>query len=112
MIVNIALTELYCFPNIENYSLGSSYLYILNQGAGICIYIRNYIKYITLDVSENCVEKYIELCAVQMDTKSSHIVIICIYKSTQGNTANFLICGDANINHSLGSYRKTQLIAL
>jgi len=44
MIVNIALTELYCFPNIENYSLGSSYLYILNQGAGICIYIRNDIK--------------------------------------------------------------------
>lgn len=112
MIVNIALTELFSLPNIENYSLGSSYLYILNQSAGICIYIRNNIKYITLDVSQNCVEKYIELYAVQIDTKSSHIVIICVYKSIQGNTANFLICGDVNINHLLDGYRKTQLTAL
>jgi hypothetical protein len=84
--------------------MGSSYSYILNQGADICFYIRNDIKYITLDVSQNYVEKYIELCAVQIDTKSSHIVIICIYKSTQGNTASFLICGDVNINHLFDSY--------
>ena len=112
MIFNSALTELFCLLNSENYSLGSSYSYILNQGAGICIYIRNGIKYITLDVSQNCIEKYIELCAVQIDTKSSRIVIICIYKFTQGNTANFLICGDVNINYLLDSYRKTRLTAL
>jgi hypothetical protein len=89
MTVNIALTKLFRLLNIENYSVGSSYSYILNKGAGICIYIRNYMKYITLDVSQNCIEKNIELCAVQIDTKFSHLVIICIYKSTQGNTANF-----------------------
>lgn len=109
MIVNIALTELFCHLNIENYSL---YSYILNQGVGICIYIRNGIKYITLDVSQNCIEKYVELCAVQIDTKSSHIVIICIYKSTQGNLTNILICGDVYINYLLDSYQKTQLTAL
>jgi hypothetical protein len=112
MVVNIALTELFCLLNIENYSLGSSNSYILNQGVGICIYIRNGIKYITLDVSQNCIEKYVELCDVQIDTKSSHIGIICIFKSTQGNTANFLICEDVNINDLLASYRKTQLTAL
>jgi hypothetical protein len=106
------LTELFCLPNIENYSLGSSYSYILNQGASIWIYIGNDIKYVTLDVSQNCLEKYIELCTVQIDTKSSHIVIIYIYKSTQGNTTNFLICGDVNINYLLDSYQKTQLSTL
>lgn len=90
MIVNIALTEVFCHLNIENYSL---YSYILNLGVSICIYVGNGIKYITLHVSQNCIEKYVELCAVQIDTKS-HIVIICIYKSTQGNIANFLICGN------------------
>ena len=107
MIVNVALTELFSLLHIENYSLDSSYSYILNQGVGIYIYIRNDIKYITLDVSQNRVEKYIELCAVQIDTKSSHIVIICIYKSTQGSTANFLICGYININDLLDNFRKT-----
>jgi exonuclease III len=116
--------------NLENYSLGSSYSHILNQGGSVCFYIRTDIEYTTLVVSQNCIEKYIELWVAQINSKYCHIVIICIYRSPTGkysqflsfldatlkhlHTPNtkFLICGDVNVDYLLDSHRKTQLIAL
>jgi len=116
--------------NLENYSLGSSYLHILNQGGTVCIYIRTDNVYSTLDVSQNCTEKYIQLCVAQINSKYCHIVIICIYRSPTGKysqflnlldatlkhlhipNTKFLICGNINVNYLLDSHRKTQLTTL
>jgi hypothetical protein len=67
---------------------------------------------------------------VQIDTKSSHIIIICECRSPAGNfrqflntvettlkhlykpKIEFLMCGDVNVNYLLGSCRKAQLSSL
>jgi hypothetical protein len=54
-------------------------MYFKSSGS-VCFYI---------DVSQNYIEKHTELCAVQIDTKSSLIGVICIYRSPTGNTASF-----------------------
>jgi hypothetical protein len=115
--------------NLENYSLGSSYSHILNQGGSVCTYVRTDIEYSTLDVSQNCIEKYIEHCVAQINSKCCHIVIICIYRSPTGKynhflnlldatlkhlhvpNTKFLICGDVYIYY-LDRHQKTQLTAL
>jgi len=116
--------------DLENYSLGSSYSHILNQGGSVCIYIRTDTEYSIFDVSQNCIEKYLELCVAQINSKYCHIVTICIYRSPTRKCSpflnlldatlkhlhipntKFLICGDININYLLDSHRKTQLTAL
>jgi len=102
----------------------------LFQSGGVCIFIRNDVSYIPLDISEHCDEKIIELYAVQVNTKFSHFITICIYRSSSGNFyqfltlldftwkhlyspwTEFLICGDININYLMDSYRKKQLSSL
>lgn len=108
--------------------MGSSYSCILNLGGGVCIYIRNYTEYSTLDVSQNCIEKHIELLVVQIHSKYSHIVIICIYRSPTQKYSQFSnlldatlkhlhipntkFCGDVSVNYLLRNHQKTQLTVL
>ena len=105
--------------NLENYYLGCSFSRSINHGGGVCIYIRKDIHFVKRDVLHYCVEKIIEFCVVQIDTKTSHIVIICMYRSPVGNFEQFLsildtalkylyrpktefiICGDVNVNYLL-----------
>jgi hypothetical protein len=47
-------------------------------------------KRFTSDDSQSCIEKHIELCAVKIDTKSSHIDIVCVYRSPTGKYSQFL----------------------
>jgi hypothetical protein len=75
--------------NLENYYLGSSFSRTMNHEEGVCFYIRKDIQFVNRDVSHYCVEKIIEFCAVQIHTKTSHIVIICIYGSPVGNLEQF-----------------------
>ena len=88
---------------------------------GVCIFIRNYINYIPLDISENRDEKITEQCAVQVNTKF-YLIIVCTYRSTSGNFVKFvalldctlrhlyrtrteyLICGDINVNYLMELY--------
>jgi exonuclease III len=115
--------------NLENYYLGCSFSCTINHGGGVCIYVRKDMHFVNRDVSHCCVETIVELCAVQVDTKTSHIVIICIYRSV-GNfeqflsildtalkylyrhKTEFLICGDVNINYLLHGCHKAQLSTL
>jgi hypothetical protein len=96
-------------------------------GGGVCIFIRKDVNYIPLDISENCDEKIIELCAVHVNTKYSHLIIILNYGSPSGNFDQFLallestlkdihrsrievlICGAIIANYLMHSYRKKQL---
>jgi exonuclease III len=116
--------------NLENYYLGSSFSRTIHHGGGACIYVRKDIHFVNRDVSHYCVEKVIEFCVVQIDTQTSHIVIICVYRSPVRNfeqflsildtalkylcrlKTEFLICGDVNVNYLLDSYHKAQLSTL
>jgi hypothetical protein len=116
-------THTLSFVNWENYSLGCSYLRTLFQSGGVCIFIRNDFSYVPLHISENCYEKIIELYAMQVNTKFSHFITICMYRSSSGNFdqfltlldftwkhlyrpwTEFLTCGGKNVNYLMNSYR-------
>jgi hypothetical protein len=72
-------TQNLLFINLENYSPGYSFPHNSNHGGAVCIYIRKDINYINLDFSHYFVDKITEICAVQIDTKTSHIARICVY---------------------------------
>jgi hypothetical protein len=56
---------------IKNAYLGQSFLQSIHQGVSTCIFID--LPCIILDVSQFCVEKMIELCAVQNNVRDAHL---------------------------------------
>ena len=85
--------------NLDNYSLGTSYSHILNLGGSVCIYIITDTENSTFDVSQNCIEKYIELCFAQINSKYCHIVVMSIYRSPTGKYSQFLNLLDETLKH-------------
>jgi exonuclease III len=91
--------------------------------------IYNSIKFNSVSVSNYCVEKDIEACAIKLSLTSITLIILAIYRSPIGNFSNFLqkldtvlnklhinkveyvICGDANINYLENFDRRQQLDA-
>jgi hypothetical protein len=56
---------------IKNAYLGPSFSQSIHQGGSTCIFID--LPCIVLDVSQFCVEKIIELCAVQINVCDAHL---------------------------------------
>jgi hypothetical protein len=79
-----------------------------------------------IDLSHYCFEKFIEVCAAQINV-SNHRIMLCIYRSPSGNfgefavqldlilkylhkpKVEFLICGDFNENFLIVSSSAQQL---
>ena len=83
-----------------------------------------------IDISQNCKEKDLEICAMELKTKASKLIILSIYRAPVGDFSRFLknlddtlkylhkpkveflICGDINTDYLLESNRKKQLSSL
>ena len=52
--------------SLEDYTLASSFCRKLSSGGGVCIFIKNNLKYKQLDLSQFCLEKTLEICAVKL----------------------------------------------
>jgi hypothetical protein len=81
-------------------------------------------------LSYYCDEKNLETCAVQLEIKRFHIIIICIYRSPSGDSGHFLrlfdstlkylqkpktefvICGVINVDYTTDNDQKKQLSLL
>ena len=115
---------------VDNYVLGANYCRATYKNGGVCIYIYNSIKFDSLSVSNYCVERDIEACAIKLNLTNITLIILAIYRSPSGNFNNFLqkldailnklhnnkveyvICGDVNINYLENCDRRKQLDAL
>ena len=91
--------------------------YTVHQKGGSIIYTHNSLKFENIDLSGYCKEKYLEICAIKIHTKTLTICIIAAYRAPSGNFTLFLhrldnvlkllnthsnsliICGDLNINY-------------
>jgi len=51
------------------------------------------------DVSHYCEEKNIEISAVQVEVRVSHVHKICVYRSTSGNFSQFVRLLDLTLYH-------------
>jgi len=72
------------------------------------------------DLLQYCIEKFIEVCAVQINIGNHLTILLCIYRSPSGNFGKFAaqldlilkylyipkleyICGDFNVNFLINS---------
>jgi exonuclease III len=95
-----------------------------------CIYIRQAIKFVAIDLAQFCDEKNLEICALKIMIVKQNLLVICVYRSPSGNfdyfinelekvlkflhiiKTEFIICGDFNVNFLNETERKTKLLLL
>jgi hypothetical protein len=107
----------------------AKYCRSIYKNGGVCIYIHSLIKFNTVSAANYCVVKDIEACAIKLILTSITMIILAVYRSPIGNFSNFLqkldilnrlhinkaefiVCGDVNINYLENCDRRQQLDAL
>ena len=98
-----------------NYKLGASFCREVYKNGGVCIYIHESLQFSIIDVLKFCKEKDLEVCFVKVYLPECTVGIINLYRSSSGNSEEFLneleimlnsilsnsmeliICGDFNI---------------
>jgi hypothetical protein len=93
----------------------------------VYLFVRNDLCFSHVDLSNYCVEKIVEICAVKIESNGLRLVIVCLYRSPSGDFCQFLnlleqvllflytpfieflICGDFNVDYLLNDNRKQQL---
>jgi hypothetical protein len=83
-----------------------------------------------IDISHHSKEQYLEICAIQLETKTSNSILLSLYRAPSGDfhqflkgldatlmylynpKTEFLICGDINIDYvNEKNRKKNKLIA-
>jgi exonuclease III len=113
--------------HVPEYKLGAAYCRVKQKQGGVCIYVRESIKFTTINLLKHTKEQDIEIAAIQLNIQKSKIIVICVYRAPCGNldlflnkletilnslhrhNIEFIICGDININYLETSSKKTQL---
>jgi exonuclease III len=111
---------------LPGYILGSRF-YRQNLQKGGAVYFRSYTVYLyfsKINISRNCKEKDFKICAVKVETKSSKLIILSLYRVPTGHfnqfiknlddtlkhlykpEAELLICGDINTDYLIDSNQK------
>ena len=96
----------------------------------MCIFVHKDLNANKIDMLHNCVEKDLEICAIDLETAASKLIILSLYRSPTGDfnrfiknldetlkslykpKTEFIICGDININYLIESNHKNQLSSL
>jgi len=65
-------------PN--NYYLASRFSCQSHSGGGVCMYTNSYLESNMIDLSQYCIEKVIEECAVQINIGNLFIILLCLYR--------------------------------
>jgi exonuclease III len=114
---------------IDHYNLGTIYCRKSLSKGGVCIFIHDSVRYVSINLDRFCMNQIIEIC-VQLQSAGQHICIVAIYRAPSGNFVHFLnrldrvlnticgsgvefiICGDININYLQDTPKKKQLNSL
>jgi hypothetical protein len=62
--------------SINGYQLGPSFCQKGLQGGGVYIYVKNGQHFIKTDTLRYCKEQKLEICAIQLQTKSANLIIL------------------------------------
>ena len=99
---------------LPSYILGSSFCCQNLQKDGAGIFVHKDLHFSKINISRNCKEKDLEICAIELATKSPKLIILSLYKVPTGDLNQFikkigdamkhlykpkeelLICGDIN----------------
>jgi exonuclease III len=116
--------------NLENDTVGASYCRENIAKVGVSIFVKKYLKFMQIDITHYCNEQDIECCVVQLESKFSNIYVLAVYRAPRGDfetflnklenilnylykqKAEFVICGDINIDYLAESYHKQCLTSV
>ena len=75
---------------LSGYELGSSFSHKHLQRGGVCIFVRKDLNANKIDILQNCREKDLEICAVELETGASKLIVLSIYGAPTGDFNQFL----------------------
>jgi len=77
-------------PNLTltGHSLGSSYCCWNLQKGEVCISVREDQSFNKIDTLLHCAEQILEVCATELETKSSNLRILALYRAHQQTLTN------------------------
>jgi hypothetical protein len=75
---------------VENYKLSASYCRRNALKGGKCIFVLNHLNCVTLNTEANSSHLDIELSAIKIQSDSSFIYILAVYRAPSGNFAHFM----------------------
>jgi hypothetical protein len=109
---------------MEEQDLGSSYCHQNPQKGEMCIFVREDRSFNRINTSFHCAEQSLKVCAIELETKSSNLKILALYRVPFANfnqfikrldntlkylynpKSEFLICGDINVDYLNDNYQK------
>ena len=115
---------------LPGYILGSSFCLQNLQKDGVCIFVHKDMCFSKINTSHNCKEKDLEICSIELETGSSTLIILSLYRVSTKDfnqfiknlddalkhpyepKVEFLICGDINTDYLIKSSLKKQLASL
>jgi exonuclease III len=115
---------------LDSCKLGAGYCRMLYGKGGVCIFVQESLRYVSIDLEKYCKDKDLEVCAIKIHVNAKSACVIAIYTVSSGNfdvfitkldiilrklyscTTEYIICGDINIVYLVDSNRKSQLEAL
>jgi hypothetical protein len=65
----------------------------------VCIFVKKDQCFKKIDISYHCKEQDLEICAIQLETKSSNLIILSLYRAPSDDFQQFLRGLDATLKH-------------
>jgi hypothetical protein len=56
----------------------------------VCIFVCKDLNFNKIDISHTCREKYLEICAVELEIEVSKLIVLSIYRAPTGDFNQFL----------------------
>jgi rRNA maturation protein Rpf1 len=84
---------------LSGYSLGSSYCHRNLQKGGVCILVREDQSFKKIDTSLHCAEQTLEVCSVELGTKSSSLRVLSLYRAPSAKCNQFIERLDATLKY-------------
>jgi hypothetical protein len=65
----------------------------------VCIFICKNLRFRKINTLYNCKEKDLEMCAIELETKASKLIILCLYITPTGDFNQFIKNLDISLKH-------------
>ena len=75
--------------HIENYTLGAHYCRKSKQKGGVCVFVHNSIKFVSLDINNYYIDQDFEAIAIHLSSVYDNLCILTIYRALLGNFNTF-----------------------
>jgi hypothetical protein len=84
---------------LDGYILGSSFCRQNLQRGDVCIFVKKDQCLNKIDISHHCTEQDMEICAIQLEIKTSNLIILSLYRAPSGDFQQFLRGLDATLKY-------------